>query len=56
MYPQHQITLIAYAAWANLARQLPYWDAVIPLNVSLGSKYPVQVIVMPQPFTSKISL
>lgn len=33
LYPNHRITLIANSAWANLARNLPYWDEVWPLDI-----------------------
>ncbi len=32
-YPNQKITLIANPAWADLARQLPYWDEVFPLDI-----------------------
>jgi len=33
LYPNQKITLIANAAWADLAKQLPYWDEVWPINI-----------------------
>lgn len=33
LYPDQKITLVANAAWADLAQQLPYWDAVFSVNV-----------------------
>lgn len=32
-YPNQPLTLIANSIWADLARQLPYWDNVLPINV-----------------------
>lgn len=33
LYPNQKITLIANPAWADLARQLPYWDEVFPVDI-----------------------
>ena len=33
LYPNQKITLIANPAWAGLARQLPYWDDVIAVDI-----------------------
>jgi len=32
LYPNTKITLIANQKWSDLARLLPYWDEVIPVN------------------------
>ena len=33
IYPSQRITLIANAVWADMARGLPYWDEVWPVNL-----------------------
>jgi ADP-heptose:LPS heptosyltransferase len=33
LYPNKKITLIANAAWADMARGLPYWDEVWPVKL-----------------------
>jgi ADP-heptose:LPS heptosyltransferase len=33
IFPNSRLTLIANAAWADLARDLPYWDEVIAINM-----------------------
>jgi len=33
LYPGQRIVLVANSLWADLARQLPYWDQVIPVQV-----------------------
>ncbi|WP_281752634.1 glycosyltransferase family 9 protein [Thermodesulfomicrobium sp. WS] len=33
IYPEQRITLIANAAWAEMAQVLPYWDEVWPVDV-----------------------
>jgi ADP-heptose:LPS heptosyltransferase len=33
VFPNSRLTLIANAAWADLARDLPYWDEVIAINM-----------------------
>ena len=39
LFPNQKITLIANPAWADLARQLPYWDDVFPVDIRyLASK------------------
>jgi len=32
-YPDHHITLVVYEPCVPLARQFPYWDAILPLNL-----------------------
>jgi ADP-heptose:LPS heptosyltransferase len=33
LYPNQKITLIANTAWVDLAKQLPYWDEVLPVDI-----------------------
>jgi ADP-heptose:LPS heptosyltransferase len=33
IYPNQKITLVANAAWATIARELPYWDDVWSINI-----------------------
>lgn len=33
IFPNSKLTLIANSAWADLARDLPYWDEVISINM-----------------------
>lgn len=43
LYPNQKITLIANAAWADLAKQLPYWDEVWPVNIrDLNLRHPLK--------------
>jgi ADP-heptose:LPS heptosyltransferase len=40
IYPDQKITLIANAAWADLAKKFSYWDDIWPININhLGSRY-----------------
>jgi len=42
LYPSQKITLIANAAWADLAKQLSYWDEVWPVDLRhLGVRLPL---------------
>lgn len=41
LYPNQKITLIANAAWAEMARQLPYWDEVWPVVLREFCRNPV---------------
>jgi len=38
LYPGEKITLYANSAWSDLAKLLPYWDRVVPVDVHLFSK------------------
>lgn len=40
LYPQRKITLYANALWYNLAKTLPYWDKVIPIDLPRFSSKP----------------
>ena len=33
LYPDQKIVLIANESWSDFAKELPYWDEVLPLNV-----------------------
>lgn len=33
IYPEFEITLVANRVWANFAKQFPYWDNVLPVDV-----------------------
>ena len=35
IYPSERIVLIANSSWASLAKTMPYWDEVLPLDLSL---------------------
>lgn len=39
-FPQQHLTLIANSIWADLARQLPYWDEVIAIDVRRLLRHP----------------
>jgi len=41
LYPKRKLTLIANQAWASLARLLPYWDEVIPIDRKKLCRNPV---------------
>ena len=40
-YPNKIITLIANSLWTDLARQLPYWDNVLPIDVRRFQRQPI---------------
>jgi len=41
LYPNKQLSLIANQAWVSLARLLPYWDEVIPIDRKKLRRNPV---------------
>jgi ADP-heptose:LPS heptosyltransferase len=40
IYPDQKITLVANSAWADMARELPYWDEVWPVNLVYFTRRP----------------
>ena len=41
IFPGKNITLLANSAWANLAKDIPYWDSVWPIEMTRFSRSPL---------------
>lgn len=59
IYPGQRMVLVANAAWASLAKQLPYWDDVVALDVprlqvSMGYRLKTFVALRRQGFAAAI--